>query len=53
MKKLTQDEFITRATKVHNGKYGYSLVTYMGNPFKIKIVCPEHGIFEQEARSHL
>ena len=53
MKKLTTEQFIERANVVHNNKYDYSLVDYVNNRTKIKIICPEHGIFEQVAGSHL
>lgn len=51
--KMTQAEYIERAKMVHNDKYDYSLVHYIKNADKIKIICPDHGIFEQEANSHL
>ena len=52
-KKLTTEEFIERATKVHGDEYDYSLVEYVGAHIKIKIICKEHGIFEQIPSSHL
>ena len=52
-KKLTQDEFIARAKQVHGDKYDYSNVVYKNAFSKVKIICPEHGMFEQEANSHL
>jgi hypothetical protein len=54
-KKLTTDEFIENAKKVHGDKYDYSLVNYTGAFNKIKIICPKdgHGIFEQAPNSHL
>ena len=45
--------FIKESKEVHNSKYDYSLVEYQGNKSKIKIICKEHGVFEQEAKSHL
>ncbi len=53
MKRLTTEEFIEKAKNVHDNKYNYSLVEYKNNHEKIKIICPKHGIFEQEAGSHL
>ena len=38
---------------VHNDVYDYSLVDYKNNKTKIKIICKEHGIFEQTPYSHL
>lgn len=53
MKKLTTLEFIERAIKVHGNKYDYSEVNYIIAQTKIKIICPEHGIFMQTPNSHL
>ena len=52
-KKLTKEEFISKANIKHNRVYDYSLVEYKDSYSKIKIVCPFHGVFEQEANSHL
>ena len=49
----TVDKFIEKAKKVHKEKYDYSLVEYENSKKKIKIICPEHGIFEQIPNSHL
>ena len=48
-----QKEFIDECKIIHNNKYDYSLVDYKNKHLKIKIICPEHGIFEQCSRSHL
>lgn len=53
MKKLTKEEFIERCKKIHNNRYDYSLVDYVNNQTKVKIVCPIHGEFEQVPASHL
>ena len=47
------DEFIDRAKKIHNNKYDYSLVDYINIDTKVKIICPEHGIFEQTPYAHM
>jgi hypothetical protein len=52
-KKLTTEEFIFKANVVHNNKYDYSLVQYVTSHIKVKIICPEHGIFEQKPNNHL
>ncbi len=44
-KRLTKDEFIKRAKKVHGDKYDYSDVDYINSKTKVKIVCIEHGSF--------
>ena len=50
--KFTNDEFIGKASKLHNNKFDYSLVVYDGYEKKIKIICKKHGIFEQTPHSH-
>lgn len=52
-KKLTQEEWIEKARKRHGDKYDYSKVNYVNGRTKVTIICPEHGEFEQIARSHL
>jgi len=52
-KKVTKEEWIERANKAHNNFYDYSLVDYKGMDFKIKIICPIHGIFEQRSGDHI
>jgi len=50
---MTREEFIEKAVIKHGNKYDYSLVEYKNNSTKIKIVCPNHGVFEQTPNSHL
>ena len=52
-KKLTNNDFINKAMNVHNNKYDYSLCEYINAKSKIKILCKEHGMFEQIASSHI
>lgn len=52
-KRLTIEEFIEKANKIHKNKYDYSKTVYVRSRDKVKIVCPTHGIFEQRASSHL
>jgi hypothetical protein len=51
-KRLTTEEFIKKAKKVHGDRYDYSLVVYNGYKTKIKIICREHGVFEQNPGDH-
>lgn len=51
-KRLTTEEFITRAREVHGDRYDYSLVKYVNNSTSVKIICPEHGMFEQAPNNH-
>lgn len=46
-------EFIKRAKKVHNNFYDYSKTQYEHNTKKVEIICPMHGIFAQNANSHV
>jgi len=45
--------FIKSVNKIHNNFYDYSLLNYINNRFKVKIICPIHGIFEQTPKNHL
>lgn len=51
--KKTTEQYIEEALNVHNGRYSYENTIYNGNHHKIKITCPIHGEFEQEAIAHL
>ena len=52
-RKITTEDFIKKAIKIHGNKYDYSLVEYKNAISKVKIICPEHGFFEQTPNSHL
>lgn len=52
-KKYTKEEFIEKSNKTHLNKYDYSLVDYVNNSTKVKIICNQHGIFEQSPSSHV
>ena len=53
------DEYIERAIKIHNNKYKYdhefNRANYINvnDPFKIKIICPTHGVFRQSLGGHV
>lgn len=47
-----QEYCINQLKKVHKDKYDYSLVEYVNDRFKIKIICKEHGEFEQVVNKH-
>lgn len=49
----TDNEFIGKAQSVHGDKYDYSLVKYKNAKTKVKIICKEHGVFEQTPDGHL
>lgn len=49
----TTEEFIKESEIIHGFKYDYSLVNYVKTKNKIKIICSEHGEFEQTPNRHL
>ncbi len=53
MKKLTKEEFVLKAKKIHGNKYDYSKVEYKNSQTKVCIICPEHGEFWQKPNFHL
>jgi len=53
MIKLNKEMFIEKAKNKHGDKYDYSLVEYINSVLKVKIICPEHGVFEQIPNNHL
>lgn len=52
-RRLKYDDFIKRCNIIHNNKYDYSICDFKKTRDKIKIICPVHGIFNQNANSHL
>jgi hypothetical protein len=48
-----EENFIRSSKKTHNNKYDYYLVDYKDKYTKVKIVCPKHGMFEQEVIYHI
>jgi len=52
-KKLTTLSFIDKSLKTHGDKYDYSLVNYINNKTKVKIICPVHNEFLQRPNDHL
>lgn len=54
MVKLTKEEFVSRAKKVHGDEYGYDITEYgKNNNTLVKINCKIHGVFEQRPKKHL
>lgn len=50
---LNLNEFVEKATALHNGHYDYSKSVYVNSQTKLIIGCPIHGDFEQVPNSHL
>lgn len=53
MLKMTNEDFIKKSKGVHGEKYDYSLVSYINMSTKVKIICKEHGAFEQTPKNHI
>jgi len=51
--KYNNDIFVNKSKIIHNNKYDYSLVEYKNMKTKVKIICPEHGVFQQRPEHHL
>ena len=47
------DIFVKESKEVHNDKYDYSKVEYVGSKVKVCIICPKHGEFWQTPNKHL
>ena len=53
-KKLTIEKFKLISSERHNNKYDYSQTELQkDNKIKVKIICPEHGIFYQSPNNHM
>lgn len=59
-RKLTTQDFINKAKKIHGDKYDYSKVNYINYSTPVEIICHEkdengieHGVFTQTPRNHL
>jgi hypothetical protein len=52
-KRLTTEEFITKAKSVHGDRYDYSKSVYINAQTKVTIVCPTHGDFDQTPSNHV
>lgn len=53
MDPLTTLDFINRSNLIHDFAYDYSCTKYKRSLGKVKIKCRKHGVFEQQAASHL
>lgn len=48
----TNEHFINLCSKIHNNYYDYKHVKYENYKSRIEIICPKHGSFFQNARTH-
>ena len=53
MEKYTTENFIAKARSIHGDKYDYSKVEYINSRTNVCIICPIHGEFWQNPRTHL
>ena len=51
--RLDTQEILEKFKSVHKSKYDYSLVNYIDSRTKVKIICKQHGIFEQKPHNHI
>jgi len=51
--RANKELFIEKSIKIHGNEYDYSLVEYVNNKTKVKIICKNHGIFEQRPDNHI
>lgn len=51
--KITTKQVIQDFKRVHGELYNYSLVTYKTMHTKVKIICSQHGQFEQTPNAHI
>ena len=50
---MNTELFIEKSRDAHSDRYNYSLSVYESPKKKVKIICPNHGIFEQAPYSHM
>jgi len=51
--RMSIDEYLNRARRMHDDIYDYSNVVYTALSNKIEIICIKHGSFSQNAGSHI
>lgn len=52
-RRIGKEDFEKRANITHKHKFDYSEAVYVRTDVKIRIICPIHGVFEQQPHSHL
>lgn len=50
---MSIDIFILKSKEINKNRYDYSLVEYVNNKTKVKLICGVHGIFEQRPDNHI
>lgn len=49
----SKQDFIKKASLIHNNKYNYIYSNYINSREKVLIICPIHGPFQQIPNNHL
>ena len=52
-RRLTTDQFVEKARKIHFDKYDYSKTRYISSNKEVCIVCPKHGEFWKKPTYHI
>jgi hypothetical protein len=52
-RRISFEDFELKANEIHLSKYKYDQASYSKISAKVRIHCPEHGWFEQQADAHL
>ena len=53
LRRIGKEEFVKRASEIHNNKYEYADIEYTNEKNKTTIICPIHGVFTQRIEDHL
>ena len=53
LKKFSIEQILLKFKEIHNNKYNYSLIEYVGYDMYVKIICNIHGIFEKTPHLHI
>lgn len=52
-RRMPAEEFVSRATELHNGKYDYRKTVYVNMTTKVTVICPIHGEFPISPIKHV
>jgi hypothetical protein len=53
VKRLTTEEFVAKAVKVHGGRYTYEKAVYTVKTSQVVVTCPDHGDYKVSPTIHL
>jgi very-short-patch-repair endonuclease len=51
--RISTEDVINKFKTIHKDEFDYSLVNYVNQKTKLKIICKKHGLFEQLYYNHL